>query len=121
MITVEAEGGRAMGDPAVDPLLVLEKIVHLATRAGNNYQVKKTPGLARATAGEKLVFGIILFGACTALYIHLDVTPFLPFELSPEVVNWLAPLTFVVAAVGAIFLLYFLFILIMVIIGSFRK
>ena len=55
---------------------------------------------------EKLIFAVIAVAICVPLYIHMDVAPFLPFEISPKVANWLSPITFAVTAMAVLFILF---------------
>lgn len=46
-----------------------------------------------------------MFVFCVPLYIHLDVVPFLPFEISSSVARWFTPITFGVTLLAGLFLL----------------
>ena len=84
-----------MTDPALRMSLSAEDIERLSSTA--NYQIvqRRTPGLTPLSSIEKWLITGAVFVVGTALYIHLDVKPFLPIQLSPKFIPSLTIASFV--------------------------
>lgn len=78
----------------------------IAEIVGSEYVPQSTPGLTPLSELDVLViFGTLLI-VSTALYIHLDIYPFLPFTLSPSAAYLLKILSILAIGVSGMRLLY---------------
>jgi hypothetical protein len=102
-----------MGDPARKLPLDPEDTARLASGADVQYYVRRTPGLDRMSPEETLVAAIIVAIIGGALYIHIDVAPFLPFEIPTKTADWLSAILFVAVALALLRILGFLFWLVL--------
>jgi len=95
-----------MGDPAFKSPLDPREVARLASTLDLRFHVARTPGLKPIPFEVLLILAGLSIVIFTPIYIHLDVTPFLPFEVNNEVTKkYLAIFSLILAAGGALFLL----------------
>ncbi|MCB8944403.1 MAG: hypothetical protein H6658_11705 [Ardenticatenaceae bacterium] len=95
-----------MDDPARKNPLENEEIARLMSGADIQYSTRRTPGLSRLSGGETLAVLVFLAVVGTILYVHLDIRPFLPFQISDDTTFWLSGLAFAGMAIGWFGLLF---------------
>ncbi len=94
-----------MTDPARKNALSADDIEQLARTADWEIVQAFTPGARRASRIEWLLILALVFVAGTALYVHLDIVPFLPITLSPSAASLAGVLAFCAMSVSGILLL----------------
>jgi DNA-directed RNA polymerase subunit RPC12/RpoP len=80
-----------------------DELVSLGVTADLRFGRARTAGLTPPSDIEKLLFGGLIFLAGAGLYIHLDLAPWLPIEVSPLTRFWLTPLSMAVMFLGGLY------------------
>jgi hypothetical protein len=89
-------------------VLSYEDILHYGSSADFQLRLARTPGLQRASTTERVIGFVLLAGASTLLYVHLDIRPFLPITLAAGTADLLLTLSFVGMGISAAIAAWFL-------------
>jgi hypothetical protein len=108
-----------MEDQGSELPLDRETIAQLMSSADFRYENRHIPSLLRMSEEETLYVAIFVIVVCSALYIHVDVRPFLPFEIAPKTADSIAEPPFVAVLLAAVrisgYLIWFILSLILVV------
>ncbi len=104
-----------MKDPALKNALSAREIEHLSSTADFRIVQVRTPGLTPLSEAEWLLGVGVVFAVGTALYIHLDVKPFLPFQIPPALAPTVKVIAFWAMGIGALWLLSLIGVLLYVV------
>ncbi|MCP4199628.1 MAG: hypothetical protein GY762_20985 [Proteobacteria bacterium] len=103
-----------MDDPTESHTFSDEELEHVATSADLSIRRVSTPGLKSLSGLEQLLLFTILLIIGGALYIHLDIRPFLPINIPPSVARWL---TIVAMVAFGVAVLWWVVIIVMILFG----